>query len=187
MRKVTREVAFEQGWSSGRAAKVAELFDSLADEWSKRDADPARQAPIVDALDRGQVEPRGQWVELGSGTGSGTRHLAERVDRLVTIDLSAQMLARAPDLAPKVRADASSLPLPDGSVDAVLAVNMLLFPDEIDRVLARDGALVWVNTVGDQTPIHLSAAEVVSALPGRWQAVTARAGSGLWAAVRRLS
>ncbi len=30
-----------------------------------------RVAPIRDALRRGEVDPGGQWLELGSGTGVG--------------------------------------------------------------------------------------------------------------------
>ena len=185
MRKVTREVAFEAGWSSGRAAKVAELFDSMAAEWVVRNADPVRSAPVLDAVERGQVSTGGRWVELGTGTGAGALAIADRVDQLVTLDLAAEMLANAPDLAPKVRADASNLPFPDGSVDVVMAVNMLLFPAEVDRVLVEGGALIWVNTSGDRTPIHLSPADVIEALPGSWSAITARAGTGFWAVVRR--
>ena len=69
--------------------------------------------------------------------------------------------------------------------DAVLMVNMLLFPSEVDRVLAPDGVVVWVNTRGDQTPIHLPPDDVATALPGEWTGVTARAGAGLWATLRR--
>ncbi len=39
------------------------------------------------------------------------------------------------------------------------------------------------NALGQEMGLDL---EVVQALPGRWQALTARAGSGIWAAVRRL-
>ena len=185
MRAVTRQVAFEGGWSPGRAAKVAELFDSLAADWATRDRDANRAAPIRDALDRGDLPLAGRWAELGSGTGAGTAALDGRIARLVALDLSAEMLAHAPDLAPKVRADSSKLPFPDGSLDGALLVNMLLFPGEVDRILAPGGVLVWVNTHGDQTPIHLPPDDVVAALPGSWTGVTAKAGTGLWAAVRR--
>jgi hypothetical protein len=63
---------------------------------------------------------------------------------------------------------------------------MLLFPLEIDRLLAPGGTLVWVNTVAEQTPIHLSPAEVHDALPGEWAVSHSRAGSGLWATAVRL-
>ncbi|MEL6981734.1 MAG: methyltransferase domain-containing protein [Actinomycetota bacterium] len=185
MRKVTRQVAFEEGWSSGRAAKVAELFDSMAAEWAERKVEPVKAAPVLDAVERGGLDLTGRWVELGSGGGAGALLLHDRVDRLLSVDLSGEMLSHAPDLAPKVQADASRLPFPDDTADVILAINMLLFPAEVDRLLAPGGALLWVNTLGDRTPIHLPPADVVDVLPGTWEAVTARAGSGFWAVVRR--
>jgi len=112
--------------------------------------------------------------------------LADRVGSLVAVDLAAEMLAHAPgELAPRARADASVLPFADDSFDALLMVNMLLFPSEVDRVVAPGGCVVWVNTLGDQTPIHLPAEDVMSALPGAWSAKTARAGTGFWVSLRR--
>ncbi len=186
MRKVTREVAFETGWSSGRAKKVAELFDGLAEGWAATRGDPIRLAPVADGLRRGGFDPDGRWLELGSGTGAGTRVLRRDAARVTAVDLSAEMLAHAPgDLAPRVRADASRLPFAGCLFDGILLVNMLLFPAEIDRVLAPGGRLLWVNTLGDRTPIHLPAADVIEALPGSWSGVTARSGSGFWASVGR--
>lgn len=185
MRLVTRQVAFEEGWSSGRAAKVAALFDSMAVEWSERHVDPIKAAPIRDALARGGVDVGGRWLELGSGTGAGTRVLHDRVEHVVALDLSAEMLANAPDLVPRVRADASRLPFPTASLDALLMVNMLLFPAEVDRVLAPGGAIVWINTLGDRTPIHLSPEDVIEALPGAWSGTAANSGMGFWAVLRR--
>lgn len=186
MRKVTRQVAFEAGWSGGRAKKVAELFDGMADGWGATHGDPVRLAPVRDGLRRGGFDLAGRWLELGSGTGSGTRVLAESVDRLIATDLSAGMLANAPaDVAPRVQADASALPFTDDRFDNILMVNMLLFPDEVDRVLAPAGRLLWVNTLGDQTPIHLPPEDLVAALPGEWSGVTARSGTGFWVSVGR--
>lgn len=185
MRKVTRQVAFGDGWSPGRAARVAELFDSMADGWTAAHVDEAKAAPVRDALSRGGLELGGRWAELGSGTGAGTRVLHGRVERLVAVDLSARMLANAPDTVPRVRADAARLPFAADAFDVVLLVNMLLFPRELDRVLAPAGRLVWVNTLGDQTPIHLPPGEVIEALPGSWGGVTARSGSGFWAVLSR--
>ncbi|MGB5760357.1 MAG: class I SAM-dependent methyltransferase [Acidimicrobiales bacterium] len=186
MRKVTREVAFESGWSSGRARKIAELFDGLAEGWAATRGDPVRLAPVADGLRRGGFDLRGRWLELGSGTGAGTRILRQDAQRVTAVDLSAEMLTRAPaELAPRVRADACRLPFVDGLFDGVLLVNALLFPAEIDRVLAPDGRLLWVNTLGERTPIHLPAADVIEALPGSWSGVTARSGSGFWASIGR--
>ena len=183
MREVTETVAFDAAWDSSRRAKVRELFDGMAADWSSR-ATPEREASILGALDRGGLAG-GTVIELGSGTGLGTGHLIERFDDLIALDLSMQMLRHQPDLAPKVQADASMLPFPDGAADLLVLVNMLLFPAEVDRVVRPGGGLLWINTLGHETPIHLSPEAVVDALPGSWTATAGRAGSGLWAAVQR--
>jgi hypothetical protein len=70
-------------------------------------------------------------------------------------------------------------------MDAVALVNAFLFPAEMDRVLHRGGCLVWVSSLADQTPIYLPPAEVLDALPGAWDGVTAHAGWGQWLVARR--
>ena len=164
---------------------MAALFDELAPNWSEEHNDASRIAPVLDALERGDVPRSGSWLEVGSGAGAGARAIAHQVGSLVCTDLSSEMLRQAPDIAPRARSDASALPFPTDSFDAVLLINMLLFPREIDRVLRPKGTLVWVNTLGDQTPIHLPAADVLDALPGDWTGLTARAGTGFWLAARR--
>jgi SAM-dependent methyltransferase len=183
MREVTETVAFDAAWDFSRREKVRELFDGMATEWSSRST-PEREASILDALDRGGLAGD-TVIELGSGTGLGTGHLIERFDDVVALDLSMAMLHHQPDLAPKVQADASVLPFRDDAADLLVLVNMLLFPAEVDRVLRPGGGLLWINTLGHETPIHLSPEAVVDALPGSWTATAGRAGSGLWAAVQR--
>jgi SAM-dependent methyltransferase len=186
MRRLTRSVALGEGWTTDDAVRVAELFDSLAAAWSARQVDDARSAPVLDALERGELPERGRWLEIGSGTGTGTRLLSDTARSLVALDLSGEMLRHAPaELAPRLQADASTLPFTDGSFIAVVMVNMLLFPAEVDRVLGPDGVIVWINTLGDQTPIHLPAPDVMTALPGDWTGRTARAGTGFWLTARR--
>jgi hypothetical protein len=51
--------------------------------------------------------------------------------------------------------------------------------------LTSEGALVWVNTAGDRTPIHLTADDVEAALPGPWDGIASEAGWGTWAVLRR--
>lgn len=185
MRRLTRAQAFGEPWTDDDAARVQQIFDARASDWSEDHVDPVKAAPVDDALDRGEVPLDGTWLEVGSGTGAGARVLTPRVDRLVCTDLSEQMLLHAPDLAPRVRADASALPFGQDQFDAILLINMLLFPSEIDRLLRAHGVVVWVNTLGDQTPIHLPPADVLDALPGTWTGLTARAGTGFWLTARR--
>lgn len=184
MRHVTRQVAFEpDGWTPARAAKVAALFDGLAPQWHTRLTE-GRVETVADALDRGGVTGT-SCVELGSGTGFATASLAARFDVVVACDLSSAMLRLAPPVAPRVQADAARLPLRDGVADVVTLVNMLLFPSEVDRVLAPGGAVVWVNSLGDRTPIHLPAPDVLAALGPGWTGVASGYGRGTWCVARR--
>ena len=198
MRQVTRQVAFEPGgWTPERALKVAELFDGLAPEWHTR-LSSERMVSLTDALERGGVDDavaavaasaRPLVVELGSGTGFGTPQLVERYGRVVAMDLALEMLRHAGTgagpAAPRVQADAARLPLLDGAVAALVLVNMLLFPAEVERIVAPGGVVVWVNSLGERTPIHLPAEDVASALPGRWDGVASRAAGGTWCVLRR--
>ena len=72
-----------------------------------------------------------------------------------------------------------------GHADAIVLVNCFLFPDEVDRVLAPGGVVVWVNSSGSETPIHLPPQDVVEALPGRWEGVESTAGIGIWSVLWR--
>lgn len=186
IRKVTRAAAFEDSWTRENASHMSELFDGMAAEWSDRHVGPEKRAPVEDALERGDVPVSGEWLEIGSGTGAGARVLSGRVGSLVCTDLSMGMLLHAPaDLAPRVQSDASTLPFADETFDGMLMINMILFPDEVNRVLRPDGTLLWVNTLGDQTPIHLPIDDIIDALPGEWNGRTARAGTGFWLTARR--
>lgn len=186
MRKLTRAIAFREPWTTDDADRVAAVFDGLAAAWSEDHVDPDKAAPVLDAIERGEAPLDGRWIELGSGTGAGARLLHGRANQHFCVDLSAQMLAHAPGLAPKVQADSSQLPFADDTADVVLLINMLLFPDEVDRVLRPRGRVVWVNTVGDQTPIHLPASDVAAALPGEWSGFASHAGRGLWTVLQRV-
>jgi SAM-dependent methyltransferase len=185
IREVAEQIAAGDGWSSGRRRKISETFDELSGDWHASHSSDLRLAPLEDVLDRGELGD-GRLVELGAGTGAGTERIARRRPLAAALDLSPGMLAAADrSLAPFVLADAGQLPFPDRSVAIFVLVNMFLFGAEIDRVLTRDGRLVWVNTMGEETPIHLTPEAVVDALPGAWSAVASRAGTGLWCVARR--
>lgn len=185
IREMTRKIAFGGEWTAESASMIRGIFDSMAPSWAADHDVEERQASIVDALDRGGVAP-GRIVELGCGSGSGTSQLAARGFDVVALDLSLEMLLQAPaEAASWVQGDSSCLPFAAGSAPALQLVNMLLFPQEIDRVLQPDGALIWVNTIGEETPIHLPPEDVVAALPGSWTAIAGRAGTGLWCVAHR--
>jgi SAM-dependent methyltransferase len=190
MRKVTQQIARDPGgWNAVRRAKVAELFDGLAADWNTRFTAEESWPCIDDAFARGGLESpvAKRWLEVGAGTGLATGRLAERLQTPgVPIDVSIGMLRRFDVRAgAPVLADAGALPVADGSVDLVVAVNAFLFPTEYDRVLAPEGALLWINSLAEFTPIHLPVDDVVSALPNSWDAIWSEAGWGLWAVVRR--
>ena len=189
MREVTEQVAHRGTWNGEVLGEVRALFDSLAPGWTATRDHPGRNAPLLDALDRGRVEGR-TVVELGAGTCISARDLVGRFDRYVAADLSPMMLAHAVDGAPPLLcADASRLPLADGVVDVFVLQNMLLFPAEVDRCLGAVGAVVWVNSRGSETPIHLSTGDVVASLEAAsgsgWRAIASAMGEATWAVVRR--
>ena len=186
MRAVTRQIAFEpDGWTPQRAAKVAQLFDGLAPDWNER-LGTGRVEAVADALARGKVSLGGRCLELGSGTGFASGLLSEHFDTVMACDLSGEMLRRAPaGPATRVWADASCLPVPEHSIDAVVLVNMFLFRAEVERVLRPQGTLVWVSSIGDRTPIYLSAEDVLDALGPAWQGVASGCGEATWCVARR--
>lgn len=187
IRGVTRQIAFDHGsWTKERAEKVAELFNGMASDWAARH-DRHHGEPLVDALDRGgPFAGAGRVCEVGSGTGLLTPVLTSRFATVVAVEIAEAMARLAPDdIGCRVLADGALLPAADGAYDVVVLFNAFLFPSEIDRVLARHGALVWVSGMGDDTPIYLAVEDVGDALSGSWTAVAADAGWGNWAVFRR--
>ena len=189
MREVTELVAAGGTWDDLLVGEVRTLFDSLAPEWTATRDHPTRNAPVLDALERGVVVGR-TVLELGAGTCISARDLMGRFDRFVAADLSWEMLSNAVDGAPPlVCTDGSSLPLPDGVLDVLILQNMFLFAAEVDRCLADDGCVVWVNSRGPETPIHLSCEAVVASLEAAtgsgWRAVTSTVGEAMWTVARR--
>ncbi|MGQ0433072.1 MAG: class I SAM-dependent methyltransferase [Microthrixaceae bacterium] len=190
MRIMTRRAAglHPAGWDDDARAEVATFFDDLAPVWHTRTS-PQRDAVVADALARGL--PGGDLcgdvcVELGSGIGAYTPMLSTRWRRVLATEVAMEMLRLAPvEPGHRILADGAHLPIADGVAAAVVLVNCFLFPAEVDRVLAPDGVVVWVNSSGRDTPIHLPPPDVVAALPGRWEGVHSQAGIGIWAVLRR--
>jgi ubiquinone/menaquinone biosynthesis C-methylase UbiE len=185
MRIATRRAAFEPDyWNAEVAAGVAKFFDDMAPVWDERSG-VGEMAPLVDALARGGSFGR-RCLEIGAGTGAGTKVLAEQFEHVIALDIAGEMLNHFHDVkADLVLADGARLPFAPASMDVVVLVNAFLFPAELDRVLAPEGAIVWMNSLAECTPIHLPVEDVVAALPGTWSAVMAEAGWGMWAVLRR--
>ncbi|HUG84790.1 MAG TPA: class I SAM-dependent methyltransferase [Euzebya sp.] len=188
MRTVTHAAAAEVGaWSGDTPRQVRATFDRLAGEWHTRHSADKLDA-LGDAIVRGGLLPsHGTWLELGAGDGWASAYLAVRAPRVVAMDLSMQMLLHSPaDGVDRVQADADALPLADHAITVAVLMNMLLFPTELDRVLAPGGRLVWVSSRGPATPIYLAPEQVIAALPGRWGGTAGRHGTATWAVLRRL-
>ena len=191
MRVATRRAAGidAHGWTEELRHDVERYFDGLAGEWHTRTS-PERTAIVEDALTRGAAEirsPRDLAIEVGSGIGTYSALLADRFARVLALDLSLDMLRLAPtEPAHRVQADGAVLPLRDASASAIVLINAFLFPAEVDRVLAPEGLLVWVNSSGEQTPIYLPVDDLVARLPGAWHGSASRAGEGTWCVLQRM-
>jgi SAM-dependent methyltransferase len=185
---MARAIAEDPGvWSAEMSRGTVERFNDLAPVWN--DARGGyRPVPLRDALARGGPFPAGLCLEVGCGTGLLTQLLTAVWPRVASLDLTWEMVHRS-TAAWRVNADAAHLPFGDGSAAAVVVADVPLFADEVVRVLAPGGVLVWSNALGVDSPHHVPLGVVLSALgratPGiEWHAVTADAGWGLWAVLR---
>lgn len=150
-------------WSALRPL-IRVQFDNLAPRWDDmRSADPF--APLAQALEHVEGAP-GRALDLGTGTGLAAFLVARRFPEteVVGVDLAPKMLDEArrktpPELAGRVsfqQADASHLPFPDGSFDLVTLANMIPFFDELGRVTAPGGWVVFSFSAGPETPIWVA-------------------------------
>jgi SAM-dependent methyltransferase len=110
-------------------------------------------------------------LDLGAGTGKLTATLVELGDGAVAVEPDPAMLAELRRALPTVRAlpgSAESIPLPDSSVDAVIAGNAMHWFDmdvagpEIARVLVPGGILAGLWNVVDNRVEWVAALERVS-------------------------
>jgi ubiquinone/menaquinone biosynthesis C-methylase UbiE len=118
-------------------------------------------------------------LDVGCGTGAASR-AASAVTRLVVgVDLSAEMISRAAELASGVEnirfliADSERLPFDDGAFTAVLCSNSFHhYPDpsravrEMARVLASDGRLVIGDACADLPAARIADAVLRRIEPG---------------------
>ena len=136
-------------------------FDRLAPQWTSMRSTEAFAA-LERALDALPSEPSAV-LDLGTGTGLAAFAVARRFPTasVVGSDIAEEMLAQAreatpPELADRVRfeaADAAHLPFAPGSFDLVVLANMIPFFDELARVTAPGGHVLFSFSGGPQTPI----------------------------------
>jgi SAM-dependent methyltransferase len=140
---------------------IRRQFDRLAPRWDAMRSEDAF-ATLTQAVDA-IPEPPARVLDLGTGTGLAAFVLARRFPQaeVVGVDLSERMIETArrhtpPELADRVRfeeADAARLPFDDGSFELVSLANMIPFFDELARVSAPGGWLVFSFSGGPDTPI----------------------------------
>jgi SAM-dependent methyltransferase len=138
-------------------------FDRLAPRWDAMRTAHA-YVPYEAALERVAPPPK-RALDLGTGTGGAAFAIARRFPEaeVVGADIAEQMIEQArrnltDDLHDRVRfevADASQLPYGDSAFELVGLSNMIPFFDELDRVLAPGGFLIFAFSGGAETPIYV--------------------------------
>jgi SAM-dependent methyltransferase len=150
-------------------------FDLIAPGWDAMRLEDtfAPYEAALQAIER----PPAHILDLGTGTGAGAFILAGRFPQaeIVGVDLSDGMLDYARRNVPEeararvkfLRADASMLPFADESFDLVTHANMIPFFDEVARVLAPSGQVLFAFSGGAGTPIYVPTARLRSELARR--------------------
>ena len=136
--------------SADQLQRQASSFGAAADAYER-----GRPPYPPEAVDWLLPEDASRVLDLGAGTGKLTRQLRGRGLDVVAVEPSAGMreqLARAvPDVA-VYAGTAEEIPLPDGSVDAVLVAQAWHWVDrsravpEVARVLVPGGSSAWSGT-----------------------------------------
>jgi SAM-dependent methyltransferase len=156
-------------------------FDSLSDRWDSMRS-PDTFLPYETALASVSPGPR-RALDLGTGTGYGAFLIARRFPAATVVgaDLAERMLDVARKNTPVElqdrirfeRADASRLPYEDEAFELVAHSNMIPFFDEVTRVLAAGGHVLFAFSSGAETPIYVA--------PERLRAELERRGFGEFA------
>ena len=158
-RVVTTLVVRRPGLWKVFRGRLTRNFDRLAPEWDATRVSRDRLRAIDAALEA-MPEPPKRVLDLGTGSGAAARLAAERWQAadVTGVDVSEGMVREAQrhastDREHYARADATSLPFPDGSFDLVMLNNMIPFFDELARVTAPGGHVAIAYSLGPQTPI----------------------------------
>lgn len=148
------------------AAELAERFDRRAPDYDGSAMHRGLAQAVADFVRLGGVR---DILDVGTGTGLVLRSLPAGPWSLTGVDLSPGMLAVARAALPSARfevADATTLDLPDASIDLVTCVTMVhLLPDAAAalrkwrRVLRPGGCLVLATFADDSPSWHGPAPE----------------------------
>ena len=155
-------LAKPQLWRLVRAP-MRRQFHRLAGEW-----DSILGEDHLDAYESalGAIpNPPARALDVGTGTGDGAFAIARRFPeaQVVGVDLAAAMVNEARRKTPATleqrvsfeTGDASKLPFDDASFDLVAHANMIPFFDEVARLVAPGGFVVFSFSGGAQTPIYV--------------------------------
>lgn len=142
--------------------RTRSMFDDVAPTWETR-IGPDHVAAL--SLSLAELPPPVRALDLGTGTGVAAQTVARRFEgaHVVGVDLAPAMVAQAqaklpPELASRVNfqvGDAAELPFGDGAFELVTLANMIPFFDELARVTAPGGAVVFSFSRGAGTPIYV--------------------------------
>lgn len=135
--------------------RLANSFGQAVEQYDAARPDyPQGTAEWLAPIDAGTV------VDLGAGTGKFTRALVQRGLTVIAVEPDITMLQKLVANLPTVRAipgTAEAIPLPDASVDAVVAAQAWHWVDasravpEVARVLKPGGTLGLVWNIRDET------------------------------------
>jgi arsenite methyltransferase len=96
-----------------------------------------------------EVDSRMTVLDLGCGAGLDSLAIGPRVRKIIGLDFSAEMLARASAHLEVVQGEAERLPFRDGAFDAALANGILNLNPRREEIIAelarvvRPGGRVW--------------------------------------------
>lgn len=146
-----------------KAVAVREMFDAIAPRYDvlnrvmtfRLDVRWRRRAIRDLGLPAGSVV-----LDLASGTGDMCIDLVKSAHRPISVDFSFGMLAADRSGAPRVQADVTRLPVPDGSVDGATCgfalrnlVDLDTFFVELGRVVRPGGRVALLDVDTPRNPV----------------------------------
>jgi ubiquinone/menaquinone biosynthesis C-methylase UbiE len=170
---------------------LAQSFDRAAREYERGRIDWPAEAVERAALELG-LGPDATVLDLAAGTGKLTRVLVPWFARVVAVEPLDGMRALLEELVPEAEAfagTAESMPLPDGSVDAVFCAEAFHWFDgpralaEIARVLRPRGGLVVIFSFAlgpTAPPVPDAVRDRLNALRTERKSPRETPDSGLW-------
>ncbi len=155
--KFTREIklaANDQSLTRRPRSSVAEYFAQIAESYGDGEYYIHRRGAVVCSI-ADEVARARRIVDLGCGNGRYLREFKNSAPGAIAVgaDLSAEMIAQARIRngagTPLLRADATALPIRDGTLDIIFASHVLQFVSdknatmrELVRCLAPGGAVI---------------------------------------------